>query len=81
MDEVSRELHSLMGIEDELRDCTVLVLCNKQDLPHAESVQTISDKIHMERVKQKWYIQPTSALYNEGIFDGLEWLYNNIDNE
>jgi len=77
MDEVSKELHSLMA-EDELRDCTVLVLCNKQDLPHAESVQTISDKINMNCVKQKWYVQPTSALYNEGIFDGLEWLYNNI---
>ena len=31
------------------------------------------------RIKQKWYVQPTSALYNEGIFEGLDWLYNNIE--
>ena len=41
LDEVSKELHSLMA-EDQLRDVTLLLLCNKQDLPHAETVQTIN---------------------------------------
>ena len=77
-DEVSKELHSLMA-EDELKRCTVLVFCNKQDLPNAESVQTISEKIGMTKIKQKWFIQPSSALHNEGIIEGLDWLYNNID--
>jgi len=77
-DEVSKELHSLMA-EDELREATVLILCNKQDLPHAESVQTINEKLGLIKIKQKWYVQPTTALYNEGIMDGLDWLYNNIE--
>jgi small GTP-binding protein len=78
LDEVSKELHSLMA-EDELREATVLILCNKQDLPHALSVHTINEKLELMRIKQKWYVQPTSALYNEGIFEGLDWLYNNIE--
>ena len=65
--------------EDELKRCTVLVFCNKQDLPNAESVQIISEKIGMTKIKQKWFIQPSSALHNEGIIEGLDWLYNNID--
>ena len=77
-EEVSKELHSLMA-EDELREATVLILCNKQDLPHAESPQIINEKLGIIKIKQKWYVQPTSALYNEGIFEGLDWLYNNIE--
>ena len=77
-DEVSKELHSLMA-EDELREAIVLILCNKQDLPHAEKVQIINEKLGLLKIKQKWYVQPASALYNEGIFEGLEWLYNNIE--
>jgi small GTP-binding protein len=80
LDEVSKELHSLMA-EDQLRDATLLLLCNKQDLPHAETVQTINEKVGLIKIKQKWYVQPTSALYNEGIMDGLEWLYNNIESK
>jgi len=77
-EEVSKELHSLMA-EDELREAIVLILCNKQDLPHAESPQIINEKLGITKIKQKWYVQPTSALYNEGIFEGLDWLYNNIE--
>ena len=77
-EEVSKELHSLMA-EDELREAIVLILCNKQDLPHAEKVQIINKKLGLLKIKQKWYVQPASALYNEGIFEGLEWLYNNIE--
>ena len=40
-EEVSKELHSLMA-EDELREATVLILCNKHDLPNAESPQIIN---------------------------------------
>ena len=77
MDEVSKELHSLMA-EDELRNSIVLVLCNKQDLPNALSVQEINEKVGLIKLKQKWYVQPTTAIFNEGIFEGLEWLYNNL---
>jgi len=77
-DESAKELHSLMN-EDELRDCTVLILCNKQDLPCAETIQTINEKMGFNKIKQKWYVQPTSALNNEGIFEGFDWLYNNIE--
>ena len=77
-EEVSKELHSLMA-EDQLRNATLLLLCNKQDLPHIETLQTINEKLGLMKIKQKWYVQPTSALYNEGIFEGLDWLYNNIE--
>ena len=77
-DEVSNELHHLMN-EDQLRNSKLLVLCNKQDLPNAQSAQNISEKINLKNIRQSWYIQPTSALHNEGIMEGFEWIYNNID--
>ena len=77
-DEVSKELHSLMS-EDQLRDCNLLIFCNKQDLPNADKANVIAEKINLKDIKQRWYIQPCSALHNDGIIEGLDWLYSNID--
>ena len=44
--------------EDELRDATLLVFANKQDLPNAMSVSEITDKLGLHSLgSRKWYIQ------------------------
>ncbi len=44
--------------EDELRDATVLVFANKQDLPNAMSVAEITDKLGLHSLRSRmWYIQ------------------------
>ena len=47
-----------MLAEDELRDAVVLVLANKQDLPHAMNPAEITDKLGLHNMRNRnWYIQ------------------------
>ncbi|KAH6714733.1 ADP-ribosylation factor family-domain-containing protein, partial [Leptodontidium sp. MPI-SDFR-AT-0119] len=72
------ELQCILN-EDELRDALLLVLANKQDLPDAMNVDEIMDKLGLQSLRQRaWYIQTTSAIYGDGIYEGLEWLGNSL---
>ena len=48
--ECKEELHRFLA-EEELRDTSVLVLANKQDLPNAMSVDEITQKLELHSVK------------------------------
>lgn len=75
--EVKEELHHLLS-EDQLKKCNVLIYSNKIDLPNSVSVETISKEIDLFSIKQKWFIQPCSALHEkDGIYEGLQWIQNN----
>lgn len=64
-----------MLAEDELRDALLLVFANKQDLPNAMSAAEISDKIGLHTLRQRtWYIQNTCATTGDGLYEGLDWL-------
>ena len=78
MDEVKHELQYLTS-EEQLKNAVLLILCNKQDLPNALSIDKIGELIEINKIKQKWFVQETTAIYNKGIMEGLEWLYNNIE--
>jgi len=44
-------------LQDELRDATVLVFANKQDLPNALSVAEITDKLGLHSLRlRRWYV-------------------------
>ncbi|GMQ00988.1 hypothetical protein CsSME_00047809 [Camellia sinensis var. sinensis] len=76
--EARNELHQILS-EGELRDATVLVFANKQDLPHAMCVSEIADKLGLHLLGQRrWYIQGTSARSGQGLYEGLDWLSSNI---
>lgn len=76
--EARDELHRMLN-EDELRDATLLVFANKQDLPNAMSVAEITDKLGLHSLRQRrWYIQACCATSGEGLYEGLDWLSNNI---
>jgi len=63
--------------EDELRDCALLVLANKQDLPNAMSVAEVTDKLGLHSLRHRqWYIQSTCATTGDGLYEGLDWLSN-----
>ncbi|GKA06676.1 ADP-ribosylation factor 1 [Tanacetum coccineum] len=75
------ELHRLLH-EDELRDATILVFANKQDLPNAMRVSEVADKLKLHSISQhRWHIQSTSATTGQGLYEGLTWLTSNIPNE
>lgn len=74
--ELAREELMTLLRADELRDAVLLVFANKQDLPHAMSATTVSDKLGLRDLRGKWYIQPCCAVSGEGLYEGLDWLSN-----
>ncbi|KAJ6775597.1 ADP RIBOSYLATION FACTOR-RELATED [Salix purpurea] len=79
--EARDELHRMLN-EDELRDAVLLVFANKQDLPNAMNAAETTDKLGLHSLRQRhWYIQSTCATSGEGLYEGLDWLSNNIANK
>ena len=77
--EARDELHRMLN-EDELRDAVLLVFANKQDLPNSMNAVEITDKLGLHSLRQcHWYIESTCATSGEGLYEGLDWLSNNID--
>jgi len=65
--------------EEELKDATLLVFANKQDLPNALSDEEISNKLGLSKIKNRqWTIFKTSAVNGTGLTEGLDWLCKNI---
>lgn len=72
------ELHAMLE-EEELRDAVLMVFANKQDMPGASSPVEVSDGLGLGLLKSRtWSIFRTSAVKNEGLNDGLDWLVNVI---
>ncbi|KAJ8764372.1 hypothetical protein K2173_006112 [Erythroxylum novogranatense] len=79
--EARDELHRMLS-EDELRDATLLVFANKQDLPNAMSVSEITDKLGLHSLRRRrWYIQAACATSGQGLYEGLDWLSSNISSK
>ncbi|XP_034934044.1 ADP-ribosylation factor 2 [Chelonus insularis] len=76
--EAERELANMLK-EDELRDAVLLVFANKQDLPNAMSASELTDKLGLNSIRgRNWYIQSTCATQGEGLYEGLDWLSNEL---
>jgi small GTP-binding protein len=74
VDDASEELKKMLG-EEELKDCVVLVMANKQDLKEAMSPNEITDKLGMSQLKgRQWLVQGTSATSGQGLKEGLDWM-------
>jgi len=78
----AREELMRMLAEDELRDAVLLVFANKQDLPNAMNAAEITDKLGLHSLRQRnWYIQATCATSGDGLYEGLDWLSNQLKNK
>ncbi|XP_067094481.1 ADP-ribosylation factor 4-like [Osmerus mordax] len=73
----AEELHIMLE-EAELRDVVLLVLANKQDLPHAMTVCDITDSLGLRTLKTPWLVQATCATQGTGLTEGLDWLAGQI---
>lgn len=75
----AREELSKMLQEDELRDAVLLVFANKQDLPNAMAASDITEKLQLNNIRNRtWYIQGTCATQGNGLYEGLDWLSNEL---
>uniref|UniRef100_A0A646QHG3 ADP-ribosylation factor n=1 Tax=Hemiscolopendra marginata TaxID=943146 RepID=A0A646QHG3_9MYRI len=76
--EAQEELQKMLQ-EDELRDAVLLVFANKQDLPNAMSAAELTDKLGLNQLRgRRWYIQATCATQGYGMYEGLDWLSNEL---
>merc|ERR1712227_775455 len=71
------ELHKMLN-EDELRDAIVLGFANKQDLPNALSVTELTEKLGLNQLRRKWYVQAACATQGTGLYEGLDWLSSEL---
>ncbi len=73
--ESRRELGKLLT-EPELQSCPVLVLANKQDLPHALSDEAITSQLGLDRLgdTRVWRVQACCAKDGTGLDGAMMWL-------
>ncbi|KAI8145248.1 P-loop containing nucleoside triphosphate hydrolase protein [Fennellomyces sp. T-0311] len=78
LDVAKQELHRMMESEN-LRDSSLLVFANKQDVKGALTASQISNALSLTSLKDRqWHIQACSALTGEGLHEGLDWLVHQI---
>jgi small GTP-binding protein len=79
IEEAKEELHKLLE-EDELRDICLLVYANKQDLPNAMKPIELENKLKLNTISNRpWEIQGTCAITGDGLYEGLDWLGEQIN--
>ena len=50
-------------------------LANKQDLPHAMTVDEVTDKLELRDLQRRaWHVEPCCAMSGDGLYEGLDWL-------
>ncbi|KAM9772082.1 ADP-ribosylation factor 4 [Syngnathus acus] len=70
---------SKMIQEDDLKDAVLLVFANKQDLPNAMAASELTDKLGLNDLRSRtWYVQATCATQGTGLYEGLDWLSNEL---
>ncbi|XP_055357515.1 ADP-ribosylation factor 1-like [Paramacrobiotus metropolitanus] len=75
----AEELKRMLA-EDELREAVLLILANKQELPHVMTTGEISDKLELPSLRNRnWFIQATCATSGDGLYKGLDWLSNQLE--
>ena len=80
-EEAAHELHSLLANE-EMRNAKVLVFANRQDLPNSVSAAELAEKMNLRSLRHhEWYIQACSATIGAGVYEGLDWLANAVNNK
>ena len=64
-----------MLAEEELKDCCVLVMANKQDLNGALAPGEVTKRLGMGDLKGRtWLVQGTSATTGQCLKEGLDWM-------
>jgi ADP-ribosylation factor protein 1 len=77
--EAAQELHKVLE-SDELRNATLLVLANKQDMPNAMSTAEVQERLKLRDLRggRKWFVQGCTAPTGHGLWEGLDYLSANL---
>jgi small GTP-binding protein len=79
IDEAREKLHQMVN-DETYQEKPILIFANKQDLPNAMDCDQLRNKLNLEKLSKniKWHLQPASAIQNQGLHEGFEWLMNSI---
>lgn len=76
LSEAQQELYKVLHDPNLTRTLKcVLILANKQDLPNAADLTTISEVLELNRIKLPWYIHGCCALTGDNVHEGIDILY------
>lgn len=65
--------------EEELKGVPLIVLANKQDLPDAKDVSTVSEVMQLSKISDRsWTIVKCCAITGDGLEPCMEWLTKNM---
>ncbi len=68
-----------------LTRCKLRIASNSyspKDLPNAMNAPEITDKLGLHSMRNRnWYIQSTCATTGDGLYEGLDWLSNQLKNQ
>ena len=75
LDEAQGELVKLVH-EKELKDASLLLFANKQDVAGCATIEEITDQFCLYKLccGRSWHIQACDAKTGQGLQEGLEWL-------
>eukprot|EP00760_Papus_ankaliazontas_P020137 PhM_4_TR18191/c0_g1_i1/m.30055/K07937/ARF1; ADP-ribosylation factor 1 len=76
---VKKELSKLLG-EYCLENATLLLYCNKQDLPNAMPTRMVVEQLELSSMvgRRQWFAQGCSAVTGDGLYEGLDWLSGHL---
>ncbi|CAF1265292.1 unnamed protein product [Adineta steineri] len=79
VDEARKNLDQIIN-DEYFEEKPILIFANKQDLPNAMNNDQLQNELHLDKLNKniKWHLQATSAIENQGLDEGFEWLMNSI---
>lgn len=76
IDEARQELHRI-AMDRVMSDVPILIFANKQDMPNAMKSTEVESRLDLYNGPlrtRNWYVQPSTAVTGDGIYEGLSWL-------
>jgi len=75
---VKHELMKLLS-HDDLKHAVVLIMANKQDSPDKMTPAEIAQELSLHTIKNhNWHIQASCALTGEGLYEGIDWITQQV---
>lgn len=71
LQEAQDELFGIVNT-DGMSNIPVLIFANKQDLPEAEPMVKLVEKLNLKNLTNKWHIQACCAVNGDGILEGMK---------
>ena len=78
LNDCKKELFSILK-QEKLSGATLLIYCNKQDVPGALTPNEISEFLDLQSITtRRWGVIACSAMSGLGVFEGIDWLTEDI---